>query len=53
MCWNLKTEFVTRSEALAIYERNWRLIDQEALDPDERNLLDELIDELGGGVVNA
>ena len=53
LCWNLKTEFLTRADALAIYERNWRLIDQHTLDPTERNLIDELVEQLGKGVVNA
>lgn len=53
LCWNLKTEFLTRADALAIYERNWRLIDQAALEPTERNFIDELVQELGKGMVNA
>jgi hypothetical protein len=53
LCWNLKTEFLTREDAHAIYERNWRLIDQRALEPNERNFIDGLVEELGKGVVNA
>lgn len=53
LCWNLKTEFLTRADALAIYERNWRLIDQPALEPNERGFIDKLVEELGKGVVNA
>ena len=53
LCWNIKTEFLTRADALAIYERNWRLIDQQALAPIERNFIDELVKEPGKGVVNA
>jgi hypothetical protein len=53
LCWNLKIEFLTRADALAMYERNWRLIDQAALEPTERRLIDELVQELGKGMLNA
>ena len=53
LCWNLKAEFITRADAFAIYERNWRFIDQLALEPNEHNLIDELVEELGNGVINA
>lgn len=53
LCWNLKIEFLTRADALAIYERNWRLIDQATLEPNERHFIDELVQELGKGMVNA
>lgn len=53
LCWNLNTKFLTRADALAIYERNWRFIDQLALEPTERKFINELVEELGKGVVNA
>jgi hypothetical protein len=53
LCWNLKIDFLSRTDALAMYERNWRLIDQPTLDPNERNFIDELIKQLGNGVMNA
>jgi hypothetical protein len=53
LCWNLKTEFVTRADALAIYERNWRLVDQDNLEPTERRFIDDLVMQLGKGVMNA
>lgn len=53
LCWNLKVEFLTRADALAIYERNWRLIDQASLTPTELTLIQELVQELGNGMVNA
>ncbi|MEQ8692190.1 MAG: hypothetical protein RIC89_15305 [Pseudomonadales bacterium] len=53
LCWNLHTEFLTRADALAIYERNWRLVDQQTLEPAEREFIAELIEDLGDGVVNA
>ena len=53
LCWNLTTEFLTRTDAFALYERNWRFIDQSALTATERALIDQLKDQLGSGVVNA
>ena len=53
LCWNLKTEFLARADAFALYERNWRLIDHSALTANERSLIDQLTDQLGRGVVNA
>lgn len=53
LCWNLRAEYLTRADALAIYERNWRLIDQPTLDPVERNFIDTLVAQLGKGVMNA
>ena len=53
LCWNLKAEFLTRADAFSIYERNWRFIDELALEPHERSFINELVDELGRGVVNA
>lgn len=53
LCWNLKIEFLTRADAFAMYERNWRLIDQAALEPTERHFIDELIQSVGKGMLNA
>lgn len=39
---------VTAAEALNLYERNWRHIDQAALAPHERALIDGLAASLGG-----
>jgi len=49
LCWNLKTEFLTRNDAFALYERNWRFIDQSELTATERTLIDQLKDQLGSG----
>lgn len=40
---------VTPAEALALYERNWRHVEQAALAPHERALIDGLVASLGGG----
>lgn len=37
------------TQALDLYERNWRHLDREGLEPQERRLIQALVDELGGG----
>jgi transcriptional regulator with XRE-family HTH domain len=39
---------VTPAEALNLYERNWRHIEQDALAPNERALIHSLVASLGG-----
>jgi hypothetical protein len=39
-------------EALALYERNWRHVEQKALTPVELNLIRELADKYGHGCLN-
>jgi len=53
LCWNrsANTELDGR-DALAIYERNWRYVDKDALDGEERNLLNVLVARYGNGVLN-
>lgn len=36
-------------QALDLYERNWRHLDRESLTPQERRLIQALVDEVGGG----
>jgi len=40
---------VTAAEALSLYERNWRHVEQGALLPHERALIQHLLASLGGG----
>jgi transcriptional regulator with XRE-family HTH domain len=40
---------VTPEEAFALYERNWRHVDVEAMDADEKDLLDQLAQIIGKG----
>ena len=35
--------------ALALYERNWRFVDQDAFTPREQALLDRLVADYGNG----
>lgn len=53
LCWNRPPDTeLEGGEALAIYERNWRHVDQDALTPGERGLLTRLIARYGNGVLN-
>lgn len=40
---------LTPAEALGVYERHWRHLDRDALDPRERALLEALVRQEGGG----
>lgn len=52
LAWQIRpTEVLKPAEALSIYERNWRHLDQEALTPDERELIKALQDVFGGANV--
>jgi len=52
ICWNIHTDTVGEAEALAIYERNWRFVDEAAMTPRERALLERLVHEYGRGVLH-
>ena len=50
LAWNLKnTTELTPIEALGLYERNWRHLDEQAMAPRERALLNGLVATLGKG----
>lgn len=50
LCWNRPNDAVVDGEtALALYERNWRFVDQDAIIPREQKLLDRLVAEYGNG----
>jgi hypothetical protein len=49
LAWQVQgTDELTPREALGIYERNWRHLDEAALLPRERNLIDALRLAFGG-----
>lgn len=51
--WNRPgSRLIDECEALALYERNWAMVDQAALTDVERALIDRLIKEFGNGVFN-
>ena len=50
LAWQRKQiDEISPREALALYERNWRHVDRDALDARERDLVKLLSDALGGG----
>ena len=52
IAWNRHDDFVEEDEALALYERNWRYVDTETLNPQEQQLIDRLVQQYGNGVLN-
>ena len=53
LCWNRADGGpISGQEALALYEANWRHVDQEALTPEEQALLKRLAEDYGNGVLN-
>ena len=53
LCWNRRTTYITRRDAFALYERNWRFVDLASTPDRERELMDDLAREFGGGLINA
>ncbi len=52
IAWNRRAEVsVFEDEALGLYERNWRYVDQSTLDDKERALISRLVDQYGSGVL--
>lgn len=52
LAWQIRpTETLRPAEALSIYERNWRHLDLEAIEPAERKLIEALQDAFGGADV--
>jgi hypothetical protein len=53
LAWNRAGDYITASEAFSLYERNWRFVDVNRLEPQERALVDRLTAAFGAGVINA
>lgn len=53
LCWSRSDRFVPAQEAFALYERNWRFVDQVRLKARERALIGRLAQRFGNGVMNA
>lgn len=45
------TASITAAEAFALYERNWRHLDRDTMDPKEQNLVARLTATVGKGVL--
>ncbi len=53
LAWNRAADaWVEEADALALYEREWRHVDQQALTPDERAFIDHLAQAYGSGVLH-
>lgn len=52
IAWNRsENDCVEEAEALALYERNWRYVEQISLDDVERQFIDRLSRQYGAGVL--
>ena len=53
IAWNRNPlDAITGEEAFDLYERNWRFIDEAAMLPCERTVVDRLIREYGHGILH-
>ena len=53
IAWNRSDLWIAARDALRLYERNWRFVDSDALDPRERALIERLSARFGGGPLDA
>jgi hypothetical protein len=52
LCWNRNpARPISREEAFQLYDRNWRYVDETTITDNERELIDSLEREFGGGAV--
>jgi hypothetical protein len=52
LCWNRRARYISAADAFALYERNWRLVDQRRIKAAERALIERLAVRYGNGVLN-
>jgi hypothetical protein len=52
LAWQLHLERMSEPDVLALYEREWRHLDPDRLDPHERALIERLVRTYGHGVLN-
>lgn len=53
LAWNRpQQDRIPERDALALYERNWRLIDRDHMPQHEQALLQRLVDQYGAGVLH-
>ncbi len=54
IAWNRHPDdMIDEPEALALYEANWRFIEQESLTAQERDLIQRLKQQFGAGLLNS
>ena len=53
LAWNLAIDRLRAPDAFALYERNWRYVDEQRLTPAERDLIQRLAARYGSGIVHA
>lgn len=53
LAWNRADKYIPAKEAFQLYERNWRFVEPDRLEARERELINRLKAEYGGGVINA
>lgn len=51
LAWHRRGETLNENEAFALYERNWRHVDQSNLELEERDFIDHLVKRYGNGVL--
>jgi len=53
IAWNRNPQdTITGEEAFELYERNWRFVDEAAMPPHERAMLERLTREYGHGILH-
>lgn len=52
LAWNRAVRNISGEEALALYEANWRFVDQTRMTDKERDLIARLVRQYGHGVMN-
>ena len=52
LAWQLHRDRIGEAEAFALYEREWRHVDVQRLNVEERRLIRRLADTYGQGVLN-
>ena len=50
LCWNRRGRYLSAEDAWSLYERNWRFVEPDHLDPAERGLIDTLSARFDAGM---
>jgi len=50
LCWNRRNSYLTAQDGWSLYERNWRFVETNKLEPPERQLIERLSARFGGGI---